>query len=64
MRQGPTLLTVDNIAVALHYDEHVINPDAHKQEGNDGVHRTEDQPQARADAVAGEETEETTADSN
>ena len=64
MRQGAALLTVDNIAVALHDDEHIINPDPDEQEGDDGVHRTEDQAQAGADAVAGEETEETTADSD
>ena len=64
VRQGLSLLTVDNIGVTLHYDEHVINPNPHKQEGDDGVHRTEDQPQAGADAVAGDETKETTADSD
>ena len=64
MRQGLALLTADNIAVALHDHEHVVNPNPHEQEGDDGVHRTEDQAQARTDPVAGEETEETAADSN
>ena len=64
VRQGLAFLTVDNIAVALYDDEHIINPNPHEQEGDDGVHRTEDEPQAGADAVAGDETEETAADAD
>ena len=64
MRRGLSVLTLDNVTVTLDNDEHVINPDPHKQEGDDGVHRTEDQAQAGADPVAGDEAEETTGEAD
>ena len=64
VRHGLAFLTVDNIAVTLNDDEHIIDPNPHKQEGDDGVHWTEDEPQAGADAVAGDETEETAGEAN
>ena len=64
VRRGLSVLTLDDITVTLDNDEHVINPDPHKQEGDDGVHRTEDEPQAGADAVAGDETEKTAGEAN
>ena len=50
-----SLRIADDVAVALHYHEHVVNPNADKQEGDDGVHGAEDEVEARANAIAGEE---------
>ena len=56
-----SLRIADNVAVALHYHEYVVNPDTDKQEGNDGVHGAEDKVEARTDAIAGEEAKITAA---
>ena len=45
VRHGLTLLTVDNVVMTLDDDEHIVDPNPHEQEGDDGVHRTEDEPQ-------------------
>ena len=55
---------LDYIVVALNDDEHIINPDAEHEEGDDSVHGAEDKVQARADPITGEQTKIAAADTN
>ena len=55
---------LDNIIVALNDDEHIINPDAEHEEGDDSMHGAEDKVKARADPITGEQTKIAAADTN
>ena len=55
-------LSAGDVRVALNDHEHVVYSDAHKEEGDDGVHGTENEAEPRTDTVARQETEEAAAE--
>ena len=59
-----TLRAGGDVAMTLHYHEHVVDPNSNEEERNDGVHRTEDQTCPGADPVTGEKSEKTTAETH
>ena len=55
---------LDYIVVALDDDKHVVYTDTQHEEGDDGVHGAEDQVQARANSITGQQSKETTANTH